>query len=1177
MKIANVKIEGFGVWSDLDLGKLDRQLTVFYGPNEAGKTTLLEFIRSMIFGFAPGRRKRYLPPVSGATGGGSLAITSPQGNFEIVRRDGGRDPIEGDLRLLGPDGTMQSEHVLSAVLCGVDEPTFNNVFAVGLRDIQELGTLGDTAAADMLYGLTTGLDRISLADVLRELAASRARILSDDARSSQISQLSAQRERIVTELEHLRSQSRDYGELIGRRQQLDRHIEQAEVEATELERSARLLDVAAAIREKWDRRKQLDAQLAALGQPPALPAGALEDFDHLTAACERRRRRHKHLRRQLHGSREELARLADRPLVARLAPRIEALVEQRAWAASLAADVARHDAEIAELQGRLQRDAASLGAEFANVPTASEPVSRKTFARLKQAARLHRDLRERVKNTQADAERAKSTASQLADEIRAALAGRAEKELTPAIERAGTLVTQLRRRVQLDERLEQMTRGRTELQDRSHELLERQVMPLSFVAALGGLFVFGVTLILAGIFMGSAFLGPMGWTLALLGLGGTCAAAGSKFYFEYSANQQLEAGQKQLTLLEAQLAQAKDERDALDRQLPKGGGPLLARLQAAEKELSRLEELLAVDGRRSVAQQEADAARAAASQLRGEQQDAQRRWQHALAAAGLPKETRPGQIRELIASRHSLGEATVRIERLHREGQQRRRDLDGFLGRIRQLLAELEIQPAGTGFDDHLRQLEDTLRDHHAQLAGRERWRTRTEELRRLQRKNQRQLRIVRRRRLALLRRAHVRDAQEFRDRAIQAVKAASLRTQRDKIAAEIALATGPQLSEELLHDPLERLGPVQLDAHARDLAARRQASRQQLQVLSEQRGQLSVQLRTLADDRRASHKLLELGTIDQQLREAIERWQVLAITGRLLESIRRTYEADRQPATLQEASGYLRQLTEGRYRRVWTPVDENVLLVDDAAGQSLPVEVLSSGTREQLFLSLRLALVSAYASRGASLPLVLDDVLVNFDTHRAKATAAVLRDFAAGGFQLLVFTCHEHIAQLFQSLKVHTRELPTRGVAESRSSKRSRKLPTVVEEPQEEEEVVLPAALANEDSDELDAANEALAASAAEDAEHDEDLVPVRPRKAKSRRGQGKKKRRTRETKVREPFASAIWHEPVEDETGGSASSRNGSIDLDDEDVIWPAGASGDEESLDDLFADPDDDTEAA
>ena len=102
----------------------------------------------------------------------------------------------------------------------------------------------------------------------------------------------------------------------------------------------------------------------------------------------------------------------------------------------------------------------------------------------------------------------------------------------------------------------------------------------------------------------------------------------------------------------------------------------------------------------------------------------------------------------------------------------------------------------------------------------------------------------------------------------------------------------------------------------------------------------------------------------------------------------------------------------------MWTPLGEHALRVDDAEGHSLPVEVLSRGTREQLFLSLRLALASSYARRGAPLPLVLDDVLVNFDAERAKAAAAVLRDFAAAGHQLLIFTCHEHIMKLFKSLK---------------------------------------------------------------------------------------------------------------------------------------------------------------
>jgi hypothetical protein len=74
----------------------------------------------------------------------------------------------------------------------------------------------------------------------------------------------------------------------------------------------------------------------------------------------------------------------------------------------------------------------------------------------------------------------------------------------------------------------------------------------------------------------------------------------------------------------------------------------------------------------------------------------------------------------------------------------------------------------------------------------------------------------------------------------------------------------------------------------------------------------------------------------------------------------------------------------------------------------------------------LRLSLAAYFARRGAPLPLILDDVLVNFDMERAKAAAHVLHDFARQGHQMLVFTCHEHIAGLFRDLKAPVNELPS-------------------------------------------------------------------------------------------------------------------------------------------------------
>jgi hypothetical protein len=120
-------------------------------------------------------------------------------------------------------------------------------------------------------------------------------------------------------------------------------------------------------------------------------------------------------------------------------------------------------------------------------------------------------------------------------------------------------------------------------------------------------------------------------------------------------------------------------------------------------------------------------------------------------------------------------------------------------------------------------------------------------------------------------------------------------------------------------------------------------------------------------------------------------------------------------------------QLTSGKYKRIWTPLAHDILFVDNAEGQSLPVQVLSRGTREQLFVSLRLALVSAYGRRGIHLPMILDDVFVNYDAGRTRTACAVLREFAIQGHQLLVFTCHEHVWRMFQDIKVDCRRIPNR------------------------------------------------------------------------------------------------------------------------------------------------------
>jgi hypothetical protein len=566
-----------------------------------------------------------------------------------------------------------------------------------------------------------------------------------------------------------------------------------------------------------------------------------------------------------------------------------------------------------------------------------------------------------------------------------------------------------------------------------------------------------------GLFASTSVIGAFAWPLALLGLAGLGAAVATKLVLERSNARRLDACREQLGMLKLQVTEARQERESLDEQLSTGDGSVSARLRSAEDELAELEELVPLDAQRKASEQEAEAAATRARQAEGELKAARRRWQQALHALGLPTRLSPKQVRDLTTRSGSIGELRRRLESRYEEYEARRAELEALTERVRLLTAEAGLPASEDGPIEQVRTLTERLSEEETRLKRRESLRGRARQLRRKRAKCQRTIRRLKYRRQEILRQAGAVDEHGFRERAAEAARALELRRQRDTLAREIDAAIAGHCPEEVVAEQLQGDRLQSLEMRYEQIEKRLRACEAKLQEKSEQRGTLGEQLRALADDNQTAAKQLDLAMVDQRLREAVHRWRVLAVTGRVLKTIRTRYEQERQPETLQEASGYLERLTEGRYVRVWTPLDEDVLLVDDAQGSSLPLEVLSRGGREQLFLALRLALAACFARRGAALPIVLDDVLVNFDSARAKAAVAVLRDFAADGNQVLVFTCHEHIVKRFKSLRVQVTELPdNRGqsasVAASQKPTKKRRKAKTPQQPAEPKPLPMPA-----------------------------------------------------------------------------------------------------------------------
>ena len=214
----------------------------------------------------------------------------------------------------------------------------------------------------------------------------------------------------------------------------------------------------------------------------------------------------------------------------------------------------------------------------------------------------------------------------------------------------------------------------------------------------------------------------------------------------------------------------------------------------------------------------------------------------------------------------------------------------------------------------------------------------------------------------------------------------------------------------------LEAWDPETLARALGDTQARLESARADRNAMAENLGAIREQLRAIEADDELSNLLVARESKRAALARAVEEWASFAVTAALYDEAKRKYEAERQPEVLRLASRYLEMMTDGRYTRVVAPLGENRLEIERAiSGERLAPSQLSRGTGEQLYLAMRLALAKVYGAQAAPLPLVCDDILVNFDDDRARATAALLEVYASEGHQILAFTCHRHLVQAFE------------------------------------------------------------------------------------------------------------------------------------------------------------------
>lgn len=1046
MHIDGWSIDAFGALHDVERRGLGDGLTVIYGPNEAGKSTLRHFVLGVLFGFSTG--KSSLPPYtpsSGAARSGRLFIESDGEEFVLSRLEK-RGVRKGAMTLLGPDGTARSDAELSALLGGLTRGVYDRVFAVGLDELNDLDALTDGDLQDHLLSAgVTGAGRI--ATQARGRLRARAEALHKSRSSAtEVAEIREALRTVEDQLRDAQQAAHSLGEL--REVLAAKHTRASELAAGEqaarglAQRAERLLEL-------WPHHLEAVAAVSALEElgeeEHPLPANAAETLANRLARLDAAGADVDQRRRDLDQALDQL-RVVDAghlPDLAALQPDIAALQHRLgAWGQQEEEMLNRRE-ELAELNRRLEFELDVIGiddpSELARIGAvvAARDHLRVTRGAFDDKAAALRRASEVVEHHQSELIEAGAAVESATAALHDQAIDTESGSVRIASERAarealllGELSSELS---ELEQRRRDLAVAEGKLRGAADEGASgRSMLEPRKILAVAALVLAG-SAVVAGIMSGAV----AGIALAVAAaITGGCAYA----LRDTGGGRLTEDSREGLVAVSNAL-----ERRCSDRASMLGFPSLPTVDEVAEQKAVRdrqaadFSNLLTAQLRLETARNAAKSNKARLAELTHQHEVALGAWQDWLDQHALPSVLRPEGVDEWLSH---LDQARALDEQI-RQAERRERELSGALEHAPKEVIELteraERASHRRGGDDGDHRLvpgsitppgvDSSVGELQAVVAAIAEVVGRAVETDREVSRIQDQIDVLRGELeratnakqsagadlTAYFASAGVLNETQFRARIAERDRRLDLERVIAEFDRRIETSSGAHADDDRValgerSPDVWETNRSEAITESAELAAARDELLQEIGALESdvQAIEVSGDLPSLA---------LQREELVERLRRALREWTVLHTAAGLIGHTLDRYLEERQPAVLQRAETHLVTITEGRYTTIRLDPDAATstprLMVVDAKGRSHEPRGLSRGTVEQVYLCLRLALAEQHRP---ALPLLLDDILVNFDPIRAETTTRVLADIAANQ-QVIVYTCHPWVVEIMQSV----------------------------------------------------------------------------------------------------------------------------------------------------------------
>jgi uncharacterized protein YhaN len=920
MWIKGIKIDGFGYLKDLEIDNLSPGLNIIYGNNEKGKTTLKNFINSIIFGFyKKGNVKRY-EPVEGKTHGGKLVFNYQGDTYEASRIY--RRKSEGDLEIIT---NSPVKYTFSDIFSGINRDVYENIFSFGLEELSSLNSLTDKKdIVEQIYTASFGVRNDKIKETKKELEKG----LDNKLLNKNLSEYKGIKKAII---EAVRREEK-YGELKERLQELTAKMEEIEKEKLSLEKELTQYQTLNNLYPTYQKYLETERKIKELSYKGEYSEGDYNSLKTLISDLEK-------LKKELGEKEEELIKieisLNNISLDQNLLTKKEEIKKLGEWAISIK-EINKNYQNIRNKYEDLKK---KISIAKINLNSKLKKDLQEIFLPLDFKRKL-RDLAEKIDIKKKEKEQKGWEISQLNESFHS-IKGEDLGEILSLLYQLKDLGN--KKGINLPQFLVLLNAAIFAL------LVWQGSYP--FITSL-----LGFTIIPLNIWLIYKWLKDKNKMIMIK------SALKEKGIFDF-INIDLEINKLQSLMVNYQkLQRVVEEKNFIEREL---------------EEVKREKEKL-------------------------------------FSQVGF-------NIDLTIKEGLELVEEVSKIKELIEEGEGYKRNLLEGEGKISEFIqkCEKELDPIDTNFfslDEALATVKLKLELLEKEEEKQQQYKGLKGQMEYIQKDMERILKELREKEgkyKELLEKGQVKTEQEYEENYRKFREVKKLLEEKNNYLAKLEginyggideiLRIYGELNEEFLSKKISNLTEELKEIEEKGKEKSREI------------GKIEKEIEDLEKDHSLQQLTLKEEMVKKQITENVKKLAVYKSCLLILEKAIKEYEEKTQPDVLKRAAEYFRIITAGRYNNI--KVKENELTkmsVVQSNGREVPVEVLSRGTQEQLYICIRLGLIKEFTKKKGSLPLLFDDIFVNFDEKRTELGLRVLLELAKEQ-QILFFTCHQRIPDLLR------------------------------------------------------------------------------------------------------------------------------------------------------------------